>query len=137
MAQYKSKPTVINRSAESIVEKFSDLSLMQPAVDNLPAEERARIGEINFEKDCITLNTQQVGQIKFRVTERSTSRIAFTAEGTPVPMVMQVDLTSVGAEQTELVTSIEVDIPAFLKPMVGGAMQKAVDQFGGMISRFS
>jgi hypothetical protein len=52
-------------------------------------------------------------------------------------MVMQVDLTSVGAEQTELVTSIEVDIPAFLKPMVGGAMQKAVDQFGGMISRFS
>jgi hypothetical protein len=110
---------------------------MQPAVDNLPAEERARIGEINFEKDCITLNTQQVGQIKFRVTERNTSRIAFTAEGTPVPMVMQVDLTAKGAEQTELVTSIEVDIPVFLKPMIGGAMQKAVDQFGGMISRFS
>jgi carbon monoxide dehydrogenase subunit G len=137
MAQYKSKPTIIGRSAESIAEKFSDLSVMQSAIENLPEEEHKRIGEVTFKSDCIEINTQQVGQIRFRVTERSAQRIAFAAEGSPVPLVMQVDLKPVGAEQTEITTVIEVDIPVFLKPMVGGAMQKAADQFGAMISRLS
>lgn len=32
---------------------------------------------------------------------------------------------------------MEVEIPAFLKPMVGGAMQKAVDQFGALMQKLA
>ena len=38
---------------------------------------------------------------------------------------------------TEVEASLNIDIPAVLKPMVGGTMQKAVDQFGVLIGQLS
>ena len=63
-------------------------------------------------------------------------QVVFGAEGSPVPMEIRIDLKDMG-EACELTTSMEVDIPVFLRPMVGGAMQKAVDQFALLMQKMA
>lgn len=137
MAQYKSKAITINRPAEFISDKFADLSVFAGNLDAMPEAERARIGDVSFEKDSITIDTKQVGTIRFQVKERTRSRVVMNAVGSPVPLDLIVNLTPVGTESTEIVTEIDVEIPAMLRPMIGGAMQKAVDQFGDLMAKLN
>ncbi len=135
MATFTSKPTIINSPAETVSEKFSDFSALQTVIDQIPADERAKIGDIALTPDSIIMKTQQVGEITLKVTERTASRITLSAIGSPVSMHLSVNLKPVDEVSTELTTSMEVEIPAFLKPMVGGTLQKAVDQFGQLMHR--
>lgn len=137
MAKYHSKAVVINRPAEAISEKFADLSAFAGSLDAMPEAERARIGDVSFEKDSITIDTKQVGVIRFKVTERTPQRVVMNAVGSPVPLDLIVNLSADGVDRTEIVTEIDVEIPAMLRPMIGGAMQKAVDQFGELMAKLN
>lgn len=137
MAKYKGRTVQIDRSADEIVEKFSDLSRFKDNLDALPEEERAKIGDIDFAPDSITLNTPQVGQIRFEVAERSPRRIVMRAAGSPVPLTMGVDLEPKTADSTDVTTSVDVEIPMMLRPMVGPHLQKAVDQFSDLIAKLA
>ncbi|MBP2690553.1 MAG: hypothetical protein J6B44_01830 [Muribaculaceae bacterium] len=137
MAKYHSKAVVINRPAEAISEKFADLSAFAGSLDSMPEAERARIGDVSFEKDSITIDTKQVGVIRFKVTERTPQRVVMNAVGSPVPLDLIVNLSADGVDRTEIVTEIDVEIPAMLRPMIGGAMQKAVDQFGELMAKLN
>ena len=81
MAQYKSKAVTVGRSAEFISDKFSDLSSFGAALESMPEADRAKVGDVKFEKDSITIDTKQVGAIRFNVTERTPSRIVMNAVG--------------------------------------------------------
>lgn len=137
MAQYNSKPVTVNKSAHDIVEKFSDLSAFGQALDSMSEVDRERVGDVKFEKDSITIDTKQVGRIAFKVTERTPSKVAMIAEGSPVPLVLSVNLKPLDETSTEITTAIDVEIPAMLRPMIGGAMQKAVDQFGDLMAKLN
>jgi len=137
MATYKGRTVHIDRSADEIVEKFSDLSRFKDNLDALPEEERAKIGDIEFAADSITLNTPQVGQIRFEVAERTSDRIVMRAAGSPVPLTMGVNLDAKSGAGTDVTTSVDVDIPMMLRPMVGPHLQKAVDQFSDLIAKLA
>ena len=137
MATFTSKPVIINKAAEEVADKFSDLSRMQDVLNQLSDEERGKIGDIELTRDKIIIRTQQVGEISFVVSERSAQRIVMDAVGSPVPLKLLIDLKSIEAEKTELATTMDVEIPIFLKAMVGGAMQKAVDQFGQLMQQLA
>ncbi len=137
MGQYKSRAVTINRPATYIVDKFADLTSFGEAVERIPAAERAKLGDITFDKDSITLNTSQVGKIVFNVVRRDPERIEMDAVGAPVPLKLFVDLTDKGDETTEIITAVDVDIPPMLRPFVGGVLQKAVDQIGDMLVRLN
>lgn len=137
MSQYTSKPVTVNRPAQFIIDKFADLSLFGEALDSMPAGERAKIGDVSFDKDAITIDTKQVGTIKFQVVERTPARVVMNAVGSPVPLNLIVNLDSLGDESTEITTAIDIEIPVMLRPMIGGAMQKAVDQFGDLMAKLN
>ena len=137
MATYTSKPTVINSSASAIADKFSDLSRFQEYIDKLPESERAKIGDLALTSDSIVMKTPQVGEITLKVTERTPHCIKLSAVGSPVPMILAVNIKPINENSSELVTSMDVDIPVFLKPMIGGTLQKAVDQFGELMKKFA
>lgn len=137
MATFSSKPTTVNRPAEAIYEKFSDLSALQTTLDNMPADQRAKVGDVTLTKDALTIQTPQVGQVSFVVTERTPARITFEAQGAPVPMKLVINLKALSAESCEVTTEMDVNIPPFLKSMVGGALQKAVDQFGDLMTKLA
>ncbi|MDE6125438.1 MAG: hypothetical protein K2G30_00630 [Muribaculaceae bacterium] len=138
MSTYKSKPTVVEKPAAELFDRFSDMTRLQNALDSLTDEQRAQIGQVEFTADSIKIVTPQVGEIAFSVIERQApSKIVFRTTSSPVPLTMKVDLKPLSETSTEVETVIDVDIPMMLRPMVGPYMQKAADKFGELIGGLS
>lgn len=137
MATYSSQPTVINRPAAELVEKFADFRSLQHALDALDAEQRKSVGEVEFDKDTIKIITPQVGAITLRAVERTAERMRLEAENAPVPLSMIVNFKALGPESTELTGALDVDLPMMLKPLVGPALQTAANRFGELFSQLA
>lgn len=133
MSKYTSKPVVIERAAAEVAEKFDDLSTLQTIIDQLPASEREKIGEVKFERDSISIHTAQVGDVRFEVVERKADNVKFRAIGSPVPVELDVKINPLSADSCEVNVAFDVNIPMMLKPMVGPHLQKAVDMLGDII----
>lgn len=137
MATYKSKPVTVDRPVEQLFGAISNIGAYQDKLDSLPDEERARLGEVRFTDDSIIITAQPVGEMRFDVVERTApSRIVLAAAQSPVPLTLAVNTAAAGPETTTVECAIDVEIPAILKPMVGGKMQEAVDKFGELITTF-
>lgn len=137
MAKYSSKPQTIGRPAEDVYAHLSDFSNYQEKLDMIPPEVRAKVGDVSFDKDSITIEAAPVGAITLNVVERVAPRlVALQASQSPVPLKLLIELRPKDADATEVVTSVDVDIPLFMRPMVGGKMQEAADKFGELIGSF-
>ncbi|MDE6403194.1 MAG: hypothetical protein K2K86_05225 [Muribaculaceae bacterium] len=134
MATYKGKPAVIDRPIGDVYARFSDLSAMEEVVKNR-AGDLAEKAEIKFEADSLTIVNNQVGEIRFEVTERvEPSKVVFKAANSPLPIVMAINLAPVGETSTEVSTTIDVEIPVMLKAFIGPKLQQVADQFGTMMA---
>ena len=137
MATYKSKQVTISHPIEEVYERISNIGAYQQKLDSLPAEVKDKLGDVRFEPDAIVITAAPVGEIRFAVKERiKPSSVKLSAEQSPVPLTLSVNLTPDSASSTNAVSQIDVEIPAMLKPMVGGKMQEAADKFGELITTF-
>lgn len=134
MAKFSSKPTVVALGTEALDAKFSDFSAMQAKLDDLTPEQRAKVGDIKFTNDSIVISTQQVGSITLRAVERQSGHVRLQAENSPVPMSINILYKPQGADSSEIVGEMDVDLPAMLRPLVGPTLQKAVDHFGTLFA---
>ena len=134
MATYKSKAVTVNKSATELAEKFSDFSSLGSALENLQAEERAKVGDVSFTADTITISTPQVGD---KAIERTLEKIRLKAEGTPVDMELEINFKPVNESQSSVEGAINVDLPLVIRPLVGPTLQKAVDQFGELFAKLA
>lgn len=137
MTKYSSSPKTVHRPAAELAAQFSDFSHLQAALDRMPADDRAKVGDVEFTNDTITIKTPQVGDIKLRATERTAERIVLTAESSPVPMSMIVEFKPLTADSTEVCGALEVELPMMLRPLVGPTLQKAADQFGDLFAKLA
>ena len=127
---------VVSRPAAEIAEKFSDFRRVQDALDGLDAEQ-AKVGDVSFTEDSVMLNTPQVGQIVLKVVDRTPHHIVLEAQKSPVPMKLEVGFLPVDDSSTEVTGSIDVGMPAMLRPIVGPTLQKAADQFGTLFAKLA
>lgn len=137
MSKYNGKTVTVNRSAQEIADKFADLTQLQDIIEKLPENERSKFGNIIFGQQSISIETPQVGQIQFDITERSDSKIAFKAVGTPVPLNMDLNMKAESENATEMSASIEVQLPMLLRPMIAPQMQKAVDMLTDVMAKIA
>lgn len=137
MSQYKSKPTIVALPPRDIAARFEDLSGLAQHVDKIPAEERAKIGDLSFERDAIVIRNPQIGEMRFNVVERSDNRVVFQANGM-LPLQLIVDLKGIDDDtRSEVVTTVDVEIPAIARPFVGGKIQQVADAFGDMMAKLA
>lgn len=135
MAKYSGKAVVINHPAEEIFNRISDLNSFQERLDSLPAGAREKIGDVRFTADSIVITAAPVGEMTFSVTERTpSSMLRLTAANSPVPFEISIALKPVDENSTEVSTALDVEIPAMLRPMIGGKMQEAADKFSEMFT---
>lgn len=139
MATFKSEKIVINAPAESVFNKLSNLEslgdlLRNVPEDKIPADQREKLKDIEITSDTISFPGGPVGSVSLRLTEAVAPRlIRLEGAGTPVPLSMTLNLEELGADCCEAQVDIDIQIPAMLKPMVSGPLQKMVDQFAEML----
>lgn len=138
MSRYESKTVTVDKPIDDMFNRFSDLTLFEKRIQELPEDKRAQLGDVHFSADAISINTPQVGELKFQIIERSyPDKIVFGSPGAPINLNMSVNFVAVSDSSTNVTTVIDVDIPAMLRPFVGPKLQQAADKFGEMISNLS
>lgn len=138
MTTYSSNPVTLPLSAEVVYDRVSNLGAYQDKLNELPAEVKAKMGDVTFEEDKITINSGPTGAMTLKIAEKVPGkRVALQAENAPVPIFLSINLEPKGDESTEVVTSIDVEMPAMLKPLVGPKLQQAASQFGDMIKNLA
>ncbi|MFG6381963.1 MAG: hypothetical protein K1V87_07655 [Muribaculum sp.] len=138
MTTYSSKPAILDMPVETVYKHISDIAAYQEKINGLPDDIKKKIGNVAFDNDKITIKGAPMGDIELAVTERiENKRMALTAQKAPVPIIMSINLEEQGADKTQVVTSIDVEMPAMLKPMVGPKLQEAAEKFGDMIKNLA
>ena len=139
MSTYKSDSVTIHNSAENVFSRLSNLEnlkgmLAQAPADSIPADKREMLESITITPDSISVPAGPVGSLTFRVVEKvAPTLVKLSAENSPMPLTLALDITPKGAEECSARVDIDIAIPAMLKPMIGGQIQKMADQFGQML----
>ncbi|MDE6017861.1 MAG: hypothetical protein K2G85_03490 [Muribaculaceae bacterium] len=139
MATYKSDEVRLKASAESVFAKLGNFEslkelLAQVPADQIPADKKEMFDSIKLTDDSIELPGGPIGSLLLKVVERTApSRITLKGEGTPVPLQLQLDLKPVDESSCLAQAVIDLEIPAMLRPMISGPMQKMTDQFGSVL----
>lgn len=134
MSIYKSNPQVVKGSVDCVYDKIANPSQFQQYLDRLPAEALAKIGDIKFTDDSIAITAAPVGEIMLNIVERQPGQhVKFAAGNLPVKMETIIELQPADADSTNLTTAIDVEIPAMLRPMIGGKMQEAADKMAELL----
>lgn len=133
MAKYTGKSAIVPGSPESIAERFADLTQMQAAAEGMTPEQRAKAGNVVFTTNSMTITNPAVGAVEFKVLEHSPKRVVLGCS-TPMKMDLVLDLKPHGEDESEVTTSIDVDIPMMLRPLIGPQLQKAADEMGSMMT---
>lgn len=139
MAKYTGKPHRVALPANDIFDRLSNLAELKTRMESMPDDLKAKMGTVNFpDENTMAFTAPGVGEMKFRVVERNRpSSVRFLADTGVVPINVTVNLTEAGADATDISASIEADIPAMLRPLIGGKMQEAADKFGEMFGQLN
>jgi hypothetical protein len=117
----------------SNLENFKSFLDKIPA-DKIPADKMEQFKSIEVTADSIAFQGGPTGAVKFVVAEkREPSLIKLKAADLPLSLTLELHLKADG-DNCRQQTIINADIPAMLKPMVAGPLQKVVDQFGSVLS---
>lgn len=149
MARYESKIVTVNELQESVYNRYADLSALQVMKDNMPAEMKAQIrakieeqgqGKVqvsNFQFDTDTARFKVNGMdVCIRIIDREHPKLVkFAAENSPVPATVWIQMLPASAYETKIRVTLDIDIPFYLKPMIGSKLDKAADMIAEALTK--
>lgn len=132
--KYTGKPYSVKMSREALYQRMSNLSEIRNRMDSIPQDLKARMGTVNFPDDeTLAFSAPGVGDMAFRIVERNPeSSVRYQCNTGMMPINVLLELEPYGTDETNVIASIEADIPMMLRPMIGGKLQEAADKFGEM-----
>ncbi|MDE5900726.1 MAG: hypothetical protein K2H33_05160 [Muribaculaceae bacterium] len=139
MSKFTGKPVAVPVGRTELYNRVSNLGGLQSRLEALPPEALAQVGDVEFiDADSFAINAPGLGRVVFNVTERvEPERVTLSADTGVVPLNLILELSELAPDRTELTSSIDVEIPMMLRPMVGGKMKEAADKFSEMIGRLN
>lgn len=137
MSIYSSRQVTLDAPQASAYERISDIGAYQAILDSMPEDMRKQAGDVRFTDDSVTINANPVGEMRFDVTRRQApDTLELTAANSPAPMKLSLNLSPGDTpDKCILRTDIDVDVPAILRPMIGGKMQEAANQMTELVAR--
>lgn len=125
--------------AETVFGRLSNLEglagmLKNVPTDSIPADQLSLLEQVKVTPETITFPGGPVGDVTLRLVETvPPTLIRLEGEGTPVAMGLILHIMPLGEDTCETYVEIDIQIPAMLKPMVNGPLQKMADQFAMML----
>lgn len=141
MATYNSEEILLMAPAGAVYSKLSNLdnlrSLLEKVpADKIPADKLEMFNSISVTPDSVTVPGGPVGALTFRMKEKvEPTLIKLAGEGLPpgIALSLSLHITPEGESTSKAKVTIDISIPAMLKPMVSGPLQKMADQFGQVL----
>lgn len=124
---------------QALFERMTNLSDIRERMADLPDDLKARLGTVTFpDDDTLAFTAPGVGEMKFRIVERNQpANVRFLCNTGMMPIYVDIDLIEAAEDATDVSASIEAEIPAMLRPLIGGKLQEAADKFGEMFGQLN
>lgn len=134
MSIYAGQPVTVGQPVEEIYTKLSSLDSLGDKIADAPEELKAKLGDVKFENGAIVIPNPQIGELRLEFTEKIyPSKLVLTAVSSPIPASVVIELEPLDESNSKITPSMDVEVPAMLRPFIGGKLQKAADQFGEML----
>ena len=139
METYKSDKVIIDHNIDVIYSKLSDPRVFKAHIDSnidrLPDEAREHLEKVKFEDDGISVDSP-MGALKLSVSESvAPSMVKYTAQSSPVPFGLTINLQAIDDTHTESITEINIELPFMLKAMVGSKLTDGAKKLGELIAK--
>ncbi|MBR1934782.1 MAG: hypothetical protein IJ835_01870 [Muribaculaceae bacterium] len=139
MSTYKSEFNTINCDINTVYSKLSQPATfrdqLEKNLDKMPDDAREHLEKVHFEADGISIDSP-MGPMKLSVAESvEPSLVRFAAQNSPVAFHLDVELEPVDAATTRSRALIDIDLPFFMRTMVGNHLGDAVNRLGEMLAR--
>ncbi len=136
MDSFKSDEVTIFCNIDTVYSKLSNPESFKAIGDRLPEDAKAKLQQVRFDKDSITITGSPVGEVVLNVVERvAPTRIVLSAAQSPVPLQAVINLEKVSETETRAVAELSVELPVFLRPMVSKPLTEGAKKFGELISQ--
>lgn len=150
MSKYQSEVKVITAAQVSVWNRISDFSQFQVMKDNMTSEQKAMIKQklaeqsggkveiknVRFESDTVTFNAGGF-DATFRIVEREDGMkcVKYKADNSPIDATLWIQLLPQAPYETKCRVTLDIDIPFYLKPMVGKKLDGVADQIADMLCK--
>ena len=141
MESYKSDAQRIACDINTVYSKLSNPAVFQAQIDanrdNLPPEAIENLDKVKFEADAIAIESP-MGPLRLAVNNeqcQEPNRIVYSAAQSPVAFNMVIELQPCGEQETTSIAALELDLPQFMRAMVGGQLKQAADKFGELLAK--
>lgn len=149
MSRYESQVKTIYATQPNVFARLSDLSQLQALKDRLTDEQKAMlkakfdevskgkvtVSDLVFTTDTASCTLQGM-PVCIKIIEREPMKtIKFAAENSPVAATLWIQLIGTGPYETKTKVTLDVDIPFFLKPMVGSKLDGVADQIAEALTK--
>ena len=131
MALYQSKTITVNKPFEEVYGKVSDLKNLEQFRDRIPKEYT-----VNFEcdTDYVQFRVAPVGDLLQRIVERGADKIRLNIEKLPFKAEISMNIGNVSPSETNIQLVLDVDIPFFVKHIVGNKLEEGMDKIADVLT---
>ncbi len=138
MSSYKSEKRNIAHNISLVYSKLSNPEVFRQQLDRnferMSDEARENLEKIRFEADGISIDSP-MGPVKLQLSDCvEPERVNFVTLNAPVELGLAIALSDAGDDTTDVEAAIEVDLPFFLKSMVGSQLSEAAQKLADMLT---
>lgn len=137
MAQYESKVKQIPFSQQQVYHKISNLENLRPLFQQLKESQTALnddIQDLEVDNDTISVTAKGI-KLALRIIEREEPKlIKFETDQAMVSLNLWIQILPTSDSTSKLKVTIRVDIPLFLRPMVGNKLESAADMIADRLA---
>lgn len=140
MAEYKSNPVSLRKSAETVYGRLTNLEALEKSIreipeESIPADKRAMLDGITVDNDTITIPGGPTGSLSLRKAECTEPLfVSYECIGTPVPAILAARIAPTGDNSCEVTVEADIKVPPMLKPMLNGMMNKMVNEVASQLT---
>lgn len=131
MAKFESSIKQVPYPQTAVYGMVSNLENIEKVRSRIPED---KMKDMTFTADEVTVMSP-VGEVTLRIIEREEPKcVKFETAKSPVPMNMWIQLLPTGDDSCKMRVTIKADIPIFLKGMVSGPLNEAVEKIADALA---
>ena len=132
MTEFVSEIKTIANSSDSIYRMLSDLSNLEKLKGLIPDD---KISDMTYDSDSCTVTVNPVGKQTFRIVDREENKtIKLTAETSPIPVFLWIQLVEAEPEVTKMKLTIHAELNPFMKAMAEKPLREGIEKLATIVA---